>query len=110
MFCERALAGNRIDCRMPMALPVGASSNHYRYYFLSERSGDWIALLRRAGIDARASVAHSMADYFPRIGRLPNLKKNAATVVSLPIYPGLAAREVGRIADALRKAVDKGLR
>lgn len=92
------------------ALPSGAGSNCYRYYFLSDRSADWIALLRRAGIDARPSISHSMVDYFQRIGRLPNLRKNAACMVSLPIYPELTTRQVGKITDTLQRAVDKGLR
>jgi aminotransferase len=96
-------------CTVPGSAPTQSERNAYRYYFLSDRSTEWVALLRRNAIDARASIAHDMTAYFPRAGRLPGVKRNAERVVSVPIYPRLTALQVKTIVMALRLGVESGL-
>lgn len=96
--------------RLLPGIPAYSEPNYYRYYFLSDHSDRWIRLLRRGGVDARASISHDMSEYFSRIGPLPNLRENAQRMVSLPIHAALSRREADRVASILTHGVEAGLR
>ena len=90
-------------------LSTEADANYYRYYFFSDQAQEWLEFLRRNDVNARPSISHDMSEYFPRIGSLPNLRKNSKRIVSLPIYPNMTRSEIGKIAKLLRKGPGAGL-
>lgn len=84
-------------------------SNNYRYYFFSSSATGWIKHLQKHNIDARSSFSHCMADYFPNISDMPNLKKNVTQLISLPIHMALTNLDVAHIEDAIEKGFSSGL-
>ena len=90
--------------------PAGANGSAYRYYFLSDFSAEWIRLFRENGVDARASIAHNMTEYFRGLSPLPNLSDNVRRVVSIPIHPALDDEDVNHIIQVLRIGVSRKLR
>ncbi len=83
--------------------------NGYRYYFLSDNSSKWLVHLRGYGIDARPSIAHDMSSYYRGAGRLPNVRRHASRVVSVPIHPAMSTTDVQKVALALRRGLEAGL-
>ena len=96
------------DIQMPVYFDEGASNN-YRYYFFSSSANKWIKHLQKHNIDARSSFSHCMADYFPNISDIPNLKRNVTQLISLPIHMALTNKDVAHIEYAIEQGFSSGL-
>ncbi len=81
---------------------AGAEPNWFRYYFFSHQAHEWQQRLQAMGVDARTSISHVMTDYFPGVGLRIELARQAAQVVSLPIYPGLKPAQITQVVEALQ--------
>ena len=79
--------------------------NYYRYYFMADDAYAWVNMLRANGVDARNSISHDMSEYFAGLNHFKNLKNNLRRVVSIPIYPRLLKREIGRITNLLERGI-----
>ena len=104
---DGALAGT--PCHVLPDTGGKAERNGYRYYLLSDDASQWLAHLRGHGIDARPSIAHDMTAYFRGAGHLPNVRRHASRVVSVPIHPAMTAGDVRKVVAALRQGIEAGL-
>jgi hypothetical protein len=77
-------------------------SNRFRYYFLSESAGTWVAHLRTREIDARRSIAHVIPEYIGEPSSFPNLVRLAPLVVSVPIFPAMTPIQASFVAEMLK--------
>lgn len=102
------LAGVPVRC--PVVRP---DSTHvfFLYVVRTPRRDEAIAALAREGIEARIhfpTPIHQMRGYAflaDRPGDLPVSEQAAGEILSLPMYPGLAADQVRRVAAVLRAAL-----
>jgi dTDP-4-amino-4,6-dideoxygalactose transaminase/RimJ/RimL family protein N-acetyltransferase len=83
-------------CRLPREHPERA---WYRYAIESRvaPAGKLVTELARYGIGA----AQPVSPWAARPARFPNARRAHASVVSLPLYPGLGGRDQERVVDAL---------
>jgi dTDP-4-amino-4,6-dideoxygalactose transaminase len=103
-----ALLKSRSGIKMPILFDE-CVPNNYRYYFFSSSASKWIRHLQKHNIDARSSFSHCMADYFPNISSMPNLKRNVTELISLPIHMALTNDDLACIEDAFEHGFFLGL-
>lgn len=87
--------------------PDGVRFNRYRYYFFNSNSREIIEDLQSKDIDARGSLSHRSASYFPSLGEPANIAQLAPQVVSLPIHCAMSTEDASRVATALRSYFDR---
>ena len=102
--------------RLKIVRPVGeVVPNHHIYAILVDprHRQDLIADLREAGIQAASHYEplHSapMGQQIGPFTTLPNTDRLAASVIRLPIYPGLRDQDVHRVAAALKSGLKKNV-
>jgi perosamine synthetase len=102
---DDALMGSSLATRLDRV--ADSEPNGFRYCFLTDRAADWQQRLVGRGIDARTSISHLLAEYFPGGPTLPQVARQAARLVSVPIYPALDDAQTSRIEQALRDTAAK---
>lgn len=109
---DAALADLERDGRLSVVRAPGpGASNHHIYAVLVEPATRPRVLehLQRAGVQAASHFVPLHASPFGRSlapdTRLPTTERLAASVIRLPIYPGLRDEEIERVSQAMRDAL-----
>jgi dTDP-4-amino-4,6-dideoxygalactose transaminase len=98
--------------RLSIVRPGEGTSSHHIYAVLVDpaRRSDVLSSLREAGVQAASHfVPLHMSPFGREVGgriSLPRTEGLSASVVRLPIYPGLPDGAVHRVASSLRRALD----
>jgi dTDP-4-amino-4,6-dideoxygalactose transaminase len=107
------LLADRVDVRVPLC--IGESEEHvwHLYPIRVANRDDILERLRADGIGAGVHypVPLHLQEAFsadaPAPGSFLEAERAAASVLSLPLYPGIAAADQERVVDSLRRALDE---
>ena len=105
------LLADRDDVRLPVALPGNGHVWHLYAIRVANRDAV-LEHLKAAGIGAGVHYAvplhlqEAFASSSVPAGSFPVAERSAASVLSLPIFPGITEAEQQRVADQLRSALD----
>jgi dTDP-4-amino-4,6-dideoxygalactose transaminase len=110
---DAALADLERDARLAVVRPTdeGTSSHHiYAVLIDPPRRARVLGALAEAGVQAASHFVPLHASPFGRTlipsSTLPRTDRLAASIVRLPIYPGLCDGDIDRITSTLRRALD----
>jgi dTDP-4-amino-4,6-dideoxygalactose transaminase len=110
-YYDPAFSDLEREGRLQVVRPTGGSSSHHIYALLVDPDARASVLqsLGRAGVQAASHFVPLHASPFGREvapgTSLPCTDRIAASVVRLPIYPGLSERDMDRVVAAVREAL-----